>query len=541
MTAMDMSPQRQIKDIIDLEFLFFIDASDENESAGNIRAQRDRQIYLHRIETPGGIKHALSRRTLIRLWLDQRRKENRDSGRRMLFPGDLFQDIYRFLFYSLGVLGLITGTGLALSFLSYSGIEPLNISLYLSVLIFLQIFLLAVLILFALMKYANRSFRYRSMTYRVISRFLIKSALHFKRRAMKNLSGTQRIGFETAINLVKGEKQLYGSLFYWPVFILIQIFGVGFNLGAFFSTLLRVVGSDMAFGWQSTIQFSSDAVFRLVKLIAFPWAWLVPTEIAYPSLQQIEGSRIILKDGIHHLATPDLVSWWPFLCLAVFFYGLLPRLFLLVAGWSARSAILSRLEFKYSFCDQLLHRMKTPLVSTKGRVEKSGKQPPAATSPQAGHQTDSAFGTFSTPARESILLIPDDIFDACPDDPLNDIIYRRTGFSVTGKYRIGGNDETETAVSRHLGQKDKNGPCFTVLILQEAWQPPIREFLRSIQRIRKALGPEGGMAVVLIGKPAPESILTPVKREDWNIWRNKIMAMGDPYLRIERLVENEPS
>ncbi len=66
----------------------------------------------------------------------------------------------------------------------------------------------------------------------------------------------------------------------------------------------------------------------------------------------------------------------------------------LVAGWSARSAILSRLEFKYSFCDQLLHRMKTPLVSTKGCAEKSGKQPPAATSPQPGHQTDSAFGTL---------------------------------------------------------------------------------------------------------------------------------------------------
>ena len=35
---------------------------------------------------------------------------------------------------------------------------------------------------------------------------------------------------------------------------------------------------------------------------------------------------MVLKEGIYHLTTPDLVSWWPFLLLAVCFYGFLPRI-----------------------------------------------------------------------------------------------------------------------------------------------------------------------------------------------------------------------
>lgn len=536
-----MTMKWQITDVIDLEFLFHIDASDENESGENAQRQRDRHFYLNRVKARKGYPNAASRRSMIRLWVEQRRNEGRSDDRGLIFPGDLYQELYRTLFYGIGVLGLITGIGLAWTLLSYRGTEPLNISLYLGVLVFYQILLLFLLAFFSLVKWVHRSYLHRSLIFRIIGRIWMKAALYLKRHALKNLSGSRRTRLETALNLVRGEKRLYGSLFYWPVFILVQIFGVGFNLGVLTSTLLRVAGSDLAFGWQSTLRLSAETVFQLVKHLAFPWSGVVPPEIAYPSLQQIEGSRIILKDGIHHLATPDLVSWWPFLCLAVLFYGLLPRLLLLVAGWSARNIVLGGLSFRHSDCDQLLHRMQTPLVSAQGRIDKTENAASSSAAFPSEHSTGADPGAFSAAGREAIVLIPEDIFDGCPDNPLNEIIQQRTGFRVSAKYRIDTDNQAEILIARHIDEKGTQQRRVSVILLLEAWQPPIREFLRTVKTLRKAIGPEGALTIALIGKPAPGTIFTPVSQEDWYIWRRTLKAMGDPFLRIERLVENEPS
>ncbi|MBW1718378.1 MAG: DUF2868 domain-containing protein [Deltaproteobacteria bacterium] len=138
------------------------------------------------------------------------------------------------------------------------------------------------------------------------------------------------------MGLVKGKRQVYGSLFYWPVFMLAQIFMIGFNLGVLAATLLKVTGADIAFGWQSTVQVSTEWVFELVRAVALPWSWFVPAEIAYPSLSRITGSHMVLKDGIYSLATEDLVSWWPFLCLAVFFTDWCQDCFCSFSGVSLR-------------------------------------------------------------------------------------------------------------------------------------------------------------------------------------------------------------
>jgi len=74
-----------------------------------------------------------------------------------------------------------------------------------------------------------------------------------------------------------------------------------------------------------------------------------------------------------------------------------------------------------------------------------------------------------------------------------------------------------------------------VLLLQEGWQPPIREILHFIQELRNTIGETGGIEVGLIGKPAPETIFTPVNEDNWNAWIQKLSGLGDPYLRLERL------
>ncbi len=101
------------------------------------------------------------------------------------------------------------------------------------------------------------------------------------------------------------------------------VFSLAFSLGTLGTTFFRVMVSDMAFGWQSTLLTSSNTVHDLVSAMAWPWAGWLPAGLAYPGIEQIEGSRIILKEGISVLTTGDLVSWWPFLCLGIVFYALI--------------------------------------------------------------------------------------------------------------------------------------------------------------------------------------------------------------------------
>jgi hypothetical protein len=141
--------------------------------------------------------------------------------------------------------------------------------------------------------------------------------------------------------------------------------------------------------------------------------------------------------------------------------------------------------------------------------------------------------------KSVIALIPDDIFEECSDDELHAVVYDSMGYHVQEKIRIGEEQQEDRAVLDELSQKDWSDVLPNVLILQEAWQPPIQETISFILALRKALGENSRIAVGLIGKPGPDTIFTHVRDEDWNIWNNKIKIMGDPYLRLERLVAHE--
>ena len=119
---------------------------------------------------------------------------------------------------------------------------------------------------------------------------------------LAGMSADKKNSFQSALGTLKGKRH-YASLFFWPVFLLTQLFAMGFNTGLLAITLFKVASTDIAFGWQSTIQFSAEAIFHFVRVLALPWSWCVSSALAYPSLPEIEGSRIILKDGISYLVS----------------------------------------------------------------------------------------------------------------------------------------------------------------------------------------------------------------------------------------------
>jgi len=367
---------------------------------------------------------------------------------------------------------------------------------------------------------------------------MVRGMLRLNRYAGKKLTGQQRLQISAAQGLVREKIQSHGSCFLWPVFTLLQVLAIGFNSGVLSATLLKVISADIAFGWQSTLQVSRQFVFTLVKSIALPWSWFVPENIAYPSLAHIKGSQMILKEGVYHLATEALVSWWPFLCLAVLFYGLLPRMVLLFVGLSNQRRSMARLQFKGAACRQLLQRMITPLVSSQAPMPNRSMPPFAQGLPQLDESGEARFvGPDDQGGRQTaIALIPDELYEQCPLHTLQTLLQNRLGVTVQETLRTGEAYQDEQLVLDQIEEKNSTSKIENIVLLQEAWQPPISEFFYFLKGLRSILGADVPLFVALVGKPGPDTIFTPIKKEDMKIWRQKIMAMGEFDIQVLELV-----
>ncbi len=526
----------QIKDLIDLEYFLHIDTDDIKRGRRADISARDRHIFLQHIDSQLSAESSLPRRSAIKTWLERRRAvHQKTAGTEAALPGETYAEIFRLLRYALFIFGGLSGSGLAFSLLTYTGRAPLNVSTYLAAAVFVQILLLLLLAGLFVIRLIRPSLFYSSVVYSLVSRLIVYLFRKAKHRITASVSGAGREGASAVLGLIRGKKQIYGSLFFWPVFILVQIFAIGFNLGILGATLLRVLGTDMAFGWQSTLQVSATAVHAIVKGMAIPWAWVVPPGLAYPTLAQIEGSRLILKDGIYHLCTPDLVAWWPFLCFAVLVYGFLPRLLLYLFGGAIKRYLLGKIDFTHGACDQLVERMTTPEITFGMQTEVAGT-PQSDTTVQAFTKNKPFTAEHSRIEKRFIVLVPDDIFDKCSDEDLKIIIAQSLGGNIKEKIRTGdtGTDEI-IAIRRLVSSRGKDGWTH-ILILQEAWLPPIVENIAVIKALRHHLGNRTPIIVGLIGKPRTDTIFTPVRPAHWQTWETRLMALGDPYLRLERLV-----
>jgi hypothetical protein len=261
-------------------------------------------------------------------------------------------------------------------------------------------------------------------------------------------------------------------------------------------------------------------------------------DAAFPTLAQVEGSRIILKEGISRLATPDLVSWWPFLCLAVLVYGLLPRLLLLLGAAFSLHRQLDRLDFRQGSHEQLLLRMTTPLVTTRGQTV--GEQDAAAdeTLPPAAGQVRSAPAA-GIAARNLLVLIPDELHDSCSAEEIASVVNRDGRYDIQAIIRTGQDYGADRELLASL--KDRKGMADTdLLLIQEAWQPPIMEYVDFIRQLRQAAGNGPCIRIGLIGKPGADTIFTPAAADHRQIWTRKITAIGDPCIYCEGLVNNAP-
>ncbi len=523
----------RFKDLLDFEYFLR-----EQGSPGSDRdeADSDRRIYKYCLDK---IQGRGDRRELFRCWLSCRRRQAKPaSGDRPVLPGEAAEEALSLARWAAGLAGAAAGAGLCGALLAYAGKNPINIFTCLWTIIVPQALLLLLLAGSCFFRFYRPSGPIRGF-YPLLAdiiRGLIKKILSSR---FSGLSAERRARLEAAAGLIGMTRSVYGRILFRPVFVAGQLFGVFFNISIIFLLLLRVAITDLAFGWQSTLQPAPETVHEIVRIISLPWSWFVPESIAHPSVSQIEGSRFVLKEGMQNFATQDLASWWPFLCLAAVFYGLLPRILILACTTYRQKKDISRLGFSHAACDRLLSAMKTPSVKTKGLgQEEKEKQ----------NEEEGMHAAQPRPAMErhepaemtgsALVLVPEDISCSGIEKELRKRLGTRFGLDMKALLNCSIDPEQDIpAVKQVLARRQENSSSERLILLQEAWQPPIRENMSWISAIKKASPAQAGIIVGLIGKPADDSIFTRPSDTDRRVWEQAVNSLGDPYIRVEVLGE----
>jgi len=496
-----------ISDLVDLEYFLAQDA-DVDEG---VLTRRDRELYRTRLsESPSA-----SRSDLLRRWLDLRREAAR-TERDAPLPGEVVASVFRPLPILLSALGALAGAGLAWGVLSYSGDQPINLFAALALLVILPFF-------FALFFAALPGLRLvlRGNFSGLFGGWLTGTLLTRLSRRLYSLSGGGENGRSTLVlaqswGILRGRSGLYSEVIGWLAFSLMQFAALGFSLAVLCVVLLRGWIADLAFSWQTTTRVSAEQVYSFIVTLARPWAGLADPPFSHPTLEQVAGSRVFLKEGLQHLSSADLQSWWYFLLWAILAYTVLPRVLLLGAALLGTRCAWGRMSFHDARTDALIRRMQKPQMHI-------GKE---------GEKTEDeriAERTFPDEIRHGMTrlcaLVPEEIF-------VRPVVEREiqrefnTSIEAVASVKL---DEDEDAEFLQSLAGDPGQAA--VLLVLEGWQPCITATLEYLKALRRHLGKDRLLVVGLIG-PQNQNGWSPTPEQEFNIWRRRLAALGDPLLLV---------
>ncbi|OGR27870.1 MAG: hypothetical protein A2277_08485 [Desulfobacterales bacterium RIFOXYA12_FULL_46_15] len=531
----------KLKDIIDLDYLMDQDEALSSKADIRLRKNKDKKIF-EQIR-----KICKTDKALVLAWLEARRREGsvekEEKGMRLL-PGTVFYSIYSIMMWGLILLGSITGLSLSWSFLAYHGTRPVNVALFIVLFIVLQVVLVLVTIFFLILRHMGIRSGKGWFQNSIIHTLLFSLFFHILPELVKKTDvwifkgGSDTLEYTSS--LIRMKTREYREFFFWPFFILVAVFSFCFTTSTLGGTFFRIIVSDMAFGWQSTLMTNSERIHDLVTWMALPWSWFMPETLAHPTLAQVEGSRIILKDGISVLATRDLVSWWPFLCLGIFFYAVLPRGILMIIGILAQNHALGRFDFDRPVFRPLIIRIQSPVqdADTDPSFVKTGL-PGGDSSPDIGlmvspadHDLPGKPQNLVISAHKALVLAPRAIYSDAAGQKISHYIHTRLFFDVKEIIKISLDPEQDVDIFNRI----KNSGADQVVLVHEAWQPPIRGLLYYFKQLKSVMPGKMLLWILLTGDAGSKNLFMDETDGNFEIWKKAVFRLEDTGIKLMRLI-----
>lgn len=114
-----------------------------------------------------------------------------------------------------------------------------------------------------------------------------------------------------------------GALLQWLKWKL-QLFSLAFIAGGLISFLWLATFQDFTFGWSSTLIRDVQTMTQAFHVFSTPWYWLFPQ----PSAELVTASQFFRGQDLTNAA--ELTQWWQVIVLSIIFYGLVPRLIVML-------------------------------------------------------------------------------------------------------------------------------------------------------------------------------------------------------------------
>ena len=404
------------------------------------------------------------------------------------------------------VMGALAGAGLAAAALRYDGTYPVNAVTVFSLLVGMQLLLIAITMLLLPNNVPGL---------RIVQGFLAQAnpaavvAAVYRRIAASQLPESVQALFTWHIGRAAAGRFSKWQLLHWS-----QGAAIAFNIAALATALALVTFTDLAFGWSTTLQLSGDELARWINVIVTPWAELVPT--AVPDAAMIEASRFYrLERSAATLGAPEsYTGWWPFLMVSMIVYGLLPRIALWIfAGLRLREATRALL-LEDARVTALIDRMASPALATAALVDEDPHRFEAA--PKQRHRLDAGAPTAA-------LIWSEAIDRTRAHERARSVL----GVELTAEPLTAGGGASLAEDAAVIDSLVASAPR-QVVVFVRAYEPPLLEFMDTLARLRKRLGPDTSIIIHPVPEPGTELAAAHVET-----WHRSIAARRDPQVYVE--------
>ena len=524
-TPADGTARWRLEDVLDFDY-----AVERAEEAGLELDSTHRKVFLaflaaHKREP----SDSLNRRRVFRFWLEAQRNQAPPST---IWPGALFCRGKTLLTRAFIVVAVFAGALASAGLLRYDGIQPVNVFGFLFFLLGGQLLLLAASFAALILRPLGLLSMEAGIIAPGIYRLWKQIAAGMQKDVLRRSSGETRLRVAAFVGSLGKKHSRYRPLMAGLVAGLAQTFGVWFNIAAIASTLLLISFSDRAFGWQSSLNLSAESVHRATRVVALPWASFYPA--GAPSVSQIEGSRIHLKDGIRSLANENLVAWWPFLVCSILVYGLLPRLLLWLVAWGIVRRQLGKLRFDSLRCDWLWEGM----IRQQLRTAVDGESPAAFTTNPPFRQApkENSPTAFSSANGQTALLLAElELANRLRREDVNEWIHRQIHWRVRRWIPLPNENESWEDFWKALDPMRSQDAYARIIVLQESFQPPIREFLDWLKRLKETQAAGGKAIVLLVGRTEDAGQIGAVSEIHRQIWERSVESLRNANLAAASL------
>jgi hypothetical protein len=466
-----------------------------------------------------------NRRDLFLAWLKRVQAPGQPT------PGQLFESGYRWLGRLLLLLGLISGGGTAASILSYDGSKPVNVVNFLAVIIGIQLIMIFFFLLNSLPKIIKKYIPGSGEFYNFI-RELSYLFSRLMAKIFEHLLSNQLNKLWTDLQRLKAKQKLYHSVEKWLAVGLTQRFGLAFNIGALATCLYLISFSDLAFAWNTTLDISSKTFHQAVRAISLPWSGLIPE--AVPSSELVEASRYFRLDS-EYVNTPVETNipkavvvggWWSFLVLSLVCYGLIPRLLIFITAKLKLKSALSKIPLHTADFESLYDRLTRPLFETRAFNQEQILTEVALSS-------DSKSWLRLKGENCTVIQWGDLKVD---ENDLTNLIQQRFGWTIKNRL-TGGSLDYDGSNLRTIKFIENQKDSDPLLLLVESWEAPDAAITHFLNQLRNTISIDRHIVIGLINKNARQDWKSPLMLE-YQIWKNKIAELADPYIRVEAMVES---